>query len=111
MHVLLVNFNLNEMTSDEYTKNEAPKLAPAFSNLPGLLSKIWLADPATNTFGGVYFWQDRAAMEAFLTSDLAAAVRAHPRLTNLRMRTFKVTEDVTRLTQPVIEIVRETQPV
>ena len=38
--------------------------------MPGLISKVWLANPATNTYGGVYTWRDRASMEAFARSEL-----------------------------------------
>ena len=33
--------------------------------MPGLLSKHWPADEETNTYGGVYVWRDREAMEAY----------------------------------------------
>ena len=111
MHMLVVTFNLRDMSGDEWAQAEAPRLAPAFAHLSGLISKIWLADESTNTFGGVYMWRDQDALEAFLASDLAAAVRAHPHLTNLSMRSFAVLEDLTRATQPELEVVPTAQPV
>jgi hypothetical protein len=53
MYIQIVNFNLLNMTPLEFEKL-CDGFAPQFVNLPGLLSKVWLADPATNTFGGVY---------------------------------------------------------
>jgi hypothetical protein len=106
MHVLIVNFNLTDMTGEEWALEDAPRLAPAFANLPGLVSKIWLANDKTNTYGGIYLWTHRGAMDEFLASDLAAAVRAHPHLRNLTLRYFAVLEDVTRVTQPIVDVLR-----
>ena len=53
MHVLIVNFNLKDIGEVEY-RGIAESFAPAFASLPGLVSKTWLADAETNTYGGVY---------------------------------------------------------
>ena len=111
MHALLLTFTLADMTADEWISAEGPRLAPAFANLPGLLSKVWLADPDTNTFGGIYFWDERGDADRFLSSDLAEAARQHPNLKNLSARRFEVLSELTRLTQPVVEIVRAGAPV
>ena len=39
--------------------DEGVRLAPHFAALPGLRSKVWLADAASGTYGGVYTWADR----------------------------------------------------
>jgi hypothetical protein len=52
MHMLIITFQLKGISEADYltqSKEEAPMLA-AF---PGLHSKVWLADSATNTYGGV----------------------------------------------------------
>ena len=67
-----------------------------------------LADEATNTYGGIYLWRDSAAAEAFLDSDLSAAVRAHPNIANLNVREFAVLADVSRITQPELEVIMRT---
>src|SRR6266581_9279626 len=69
MHVQIVSFNLKDLTDAEF-RSMANEVAPAFASVPGLLGKIWLADVAKNTYGGVYIWQDAAAMQAYLASDL-----------------------------------------
>jgi hypothetical protein len=56
MYVQIVNFNLSNTTAADFEKL-CRELAPQFAALPGLISKVWLADPASNTFGGVYMWQ------------------------------------------------------
>ena len=89
MHVQIVNFNLKDMT-DAGFRSMANEVARTFASVPGLLGKIWLADVDTNTYGGVYIWQDAAAMHAYLASDLAKSVVGNPNFANLTSRDFEV---------------------
>jgi hypothetical protein len=98
MNILIVNFNLEGLTEAGYYR-ECDEVAPAFAEVPGLISKVWLADPATNTYGGVYTFVDRAALEAFTSSELFAAVGATPGLVNISVRAFDVLDAPTRVTR------------
>ena len=97
MHIQIVNFNLRTAPS-EFEKL-CIETANQFAALPGLLSKVYLADPETNTFGGVYTWRDKAACEAYKNSDLFKAIASHPGLTNVTSREFGVLEAPTRVTR------------
>ena len=98
MHIQIINFNLKNLSEAEYCAI-CDTLAPAFAEVPGLISKVWLADQKTNTYGGVYTWLDREAMEAFAKSDLFNAVVTHPNLANITSKAFGVLESPTRVTQ------------
>jgi len=98
MYIQIVNFNLKNTTPAEYEKL-CQSLAPQFAALPGLISKVWLADPASNTFGGVYTWQDRAAYEAYTRSELSGWVSCHPNLSNVASQGFDILEEPTRQTR------------
>jgi quinol monooxygenase YgiN len=98
MHIQIVNFKLNDLSDADYRK-AAADLATAFADVDGLLSKEWLANPATNTYGGVYHWRDRAAMEKYLASDLCNQVLAHPNLAEITSTDFEVIEAPTRITR------------
>ena len=89
MHVQIVNFNLKDMTDGGF-RSMANEVAPAFASVPGLLGKIWLADAGRNTYGGVYLWQDAAAMRTYLASDLGKGVAGNPNFANLTSRDFEV---------------------
>jgi heme-degrading monooxygenase HmoA len=89
MHVQIVNFNLKNMT-DAGFRSMANEVAAAFASVPGLLGKIWLADAGKNTYGGVYIWQDAAAMRAYLASDLGKGVVGNPNFANLTSQDFEV---------------------
>ena len=69
MHVQIVNFRLKNASEEDYRRH-CEAIAPAFANLPGLVSKTWLSDPETNTYGGVYVWRDREAMEDYERTDI-----------------------------------------
>lgn len=51
MQILIVNFNLDGLSEEEFASS-CDELAPAFAAVPGLASKIWLADRAEGIFGG-----------------------------------------------------------
>jgi quinol monooxygenase YgiN len=98
MHVQIVTFNLENATQQDYLALSR-ELALTFAEMPGLQTKYWLADPATNTYGGVYIWTNRAAMDAYRAGEVAASVVAHPNLTNITCRDFGILEAPTRLTR------------
>lgn len=98
MHVLVVNFNLKDMGEEEY-RGVADAIAPAFANLPGLVSKTWLADPETNTYGGLYVWQSREAMEAYKRTDIYEGIGTNPHFENVVVKDFGVLEGPTRTTR------------
>ena len=98
MHIQILTFNLKDVTQQDY-RALCDKLAPKFAAMPDLMTKYWLADPATNTYGGVYIWTSRAAMETFMAGETAAAVVAHPNLANLASKDFGVLEAPTRVTR------------
>ena len=83
----------------------SPRLlqAPAFAGLPGLVSKTWLADGETNTYGGVYVWRDREAMEAYKETDIYKGIGANPNFVNITAKDFAVMEAPTRVTRGPVE--------
>jgi len=103
MHVHIVNFNLKGINEEDY-RNQVEPIAPAFANLPGLVSKTWLANEETNTYGGVYVWQDREAMEAYEETDIYNGMMANPYFENVTVRGFAVLETPTRITRGVAGI-------
>ena len=99
MHIQIVTLNLKDLSDGDY-RQACDGLAPAIADVPGLISKVWLADEATNTYGGVYTWVDRTAMAAFGNSDLFKAIASNANFVNITSRDFSVLEgptDVTRL--------------
>jgi quinol monooxygenase YgiN len=97
MHVQIVTFRLDGLSEADYHRL-CDELAPAFADVPGLLSKVWLADPARNAYGGIYAWRDRQALLDYQTSALFRAVLADRRLADVTSRDFAVLDRPTRVT-------------
>ena len=89
MEILIINFSLNGISDAEF-RNQCDEVAPAFAAVPGLLSKVWLADPANGVYGGVYTFRDTVAVDAYLGSDLMAQVAANPAFVDVTARRFAV---------------------
>lgn len=99
MHMQIVNFHLDGLSHSEYAQACEEVFGPAFAQVEGLLSKIWLANAETNTYGGVYTWKDKASMLAFQQTDLFRSVLTNPNLSGLSSVDFSVLELPTRMTR------------
>jgi hypothetical protein len=104
MEILIVNFTLDGLSVEEFARS-CDELAPAFAAVPGLVSKVWLADRAEGIFGGVYTFESEAAVDDYLHSDLWAGVGATPGLANISVRRFGVLEAPTRVTRGLAQFV------
>ena len=97
MHIQVVNFQLSGLSEAEF-RASCDEIAPAFAEVPGLISKVWLANRSTNTYGGVYTWASREAMEEYTRSELFHAVRSNAHFAHVTSSDFDVLEDPTRVT-------------
>lgn len=93
----VVTFRLKGIARSDYDVL-CERTAPAIAAVPGLVAKVWLADESTNTYGGVYTWRDRAALENFLKGDLFRALATHPNLVEMNSRVFSVLEAPSAIT-------------
>ena len=97
MHIQMMTFQLQGISQEDYQRHAA-HIAPVFARLPGLIAKVWLADPTTNTFGGVYAWEDRTAMERYREGEVYAAAATNPGLAGFADRDFAVLAAPTHIT-------------
>jgi len=102
MHIQVINFHLNDLSETGY-RALCDEVAPAFAEVPGLISKVWLANRSTNTYGGVYTWASREAMEEFSKSELFSAVATNRNLADITSVDFDVLEDPTSVTRGLAE--------
>lgn len=101
MYVQVITFSLDGISEDDYI-DVANGLAPRIADLPGLQAKLWLENEGANRYGGIYFWDDVESMERFNRSDLFEG--RVPEFTDLVIEEFGVLENLTAMTQPVLEI-------
>ena len=96
MDVLIVNFKLDGTPAGAWERRAA-QLAPTFAAMPDLLSKVWLSDAETNTYGGAYLWQDRASLDAYLAGPVFGALAEAPGVHSIETRTFAALDAPTRI--------------
>jgi hypothetical protein len=97
VHLQVIHFQLAGPTGDDYLAL-CDRLAPTFGDVPGLLAMVWLADPASRMYGGVYLWWDREAMKRFARSELFAALAATAQAADVHSADFPVLDGPTRVT-------------
>jgi hypothetical protein len=96
-HIQVVTFQLAGLEPDAY-REHCEASAAAVAEVPGLRAKTWLADPSTNTYGGVYTWENREAMEAYLSGPIFGALLANPGMAHITTRDFSVLGGPTMIT-------------
>jgi N-acetyl-1-D-myo-inositol-2-amino-2-deoxy-alpha-D-glucopyranoside deacetylase len=96
MHIAVLGYRIQDVDETGWSQI-CDELAPVFAAVPGLINKIWLHGDG-DARGGVCLWEDKAAYEAFLVSDLCKAFRSHANITDLTMRDYAVDEAPTRIT-------------
>lgn len=98
MHMLVITFQLDGMPAEAFY-GLCNELAPTWAEIPGLISKVWLENAETNTYGGVYTWESCEAMEQFLDSEQFSAIVTHPNFINASVNDYAVTEAPTQVTR------------
>ena len=98
MVIQVVNFNLDGITHEQYL-GAATELAPVFSELKGLKSKVWLSDKDNNIYGWVYTWDNRQSMEDYVNSQFYHDVLdSNPNLVNISYTAYEVLDGPTQIT-------------
>ena len=98
MHIQIINFNLNNLSHEDYA-GACNEIAQTFADLPWLISKHWLANEETNTYGGVYFWESKEAMQEYLNSEVFSQVANNPSFANATSKDFGLLEAPTKTTR------------
>ncbi len=107
MYVKVVSYSLEGIDEQEYL-DVANVLAPRYAGLPGLLAKVWVGNPGGNRYGAVYFWEDLESMDRYTNSELFEG--RTPEFTDFIVEEFEVLENLSALTQPLLEIVEGSAP-
>jgi hypothetical protein len=96
-HIQIVTFQLAGLEPDAY-RAHCETAAAAFTEIPGLRAKAWLANPSTNTYGGVYVWKSQRAMADYVGGPIFGALLANPGIADLTTNDFGVLERPTEIT-------------
>jgi hypothetical protein len=101
MHAQIITYQLNDISQAEYLKQMVEPDAPILAEVKGLISKVWLSDIEKNTFGGFYLWENKAAMEDFMNSDLVKAVVSRPFVKNVSSADYEVNQSASLITRGI----------
>jgi len=63
---------------------------PRFSEVPGLVQKIYGHNEATGDYCGIYFFEDNASLAAFRESELAKTIPSAYEATEVRPEIYEV---------------------
>ena len=100
MHIQIINFNLSKISCSEY-EAAATEAAQLISEIPGLISKRWLANEETNTYGSNYFWETKKHMQDWIDSQIFKDIRSNPAFANAKVTYFKMIESLSAVTRGV----------
>lgn len=95
--ILQINYRL-EGTAGEYLETNKPYAEP-IAQTPGLRWKVWLLNEAAQEAGGIYLFDDDAALQAFLSGPIATEVRADP---TASFKVFDVPKELSAVTRAPI---------
>jgi len=98
MHLQVITFKLDGIDDAAY-RAHAEQNAPAFAALPGLRAKIWLANQQASTYGGIYAWDDVAAMRAYQGGKIFQGLQANPHMIDVTVGDFSVLAGPTEVTR------------
>ena len=100
MHMQVITFKLDGIDDAAYQAH-AEQSAPVFAALPGLRAKIWLANRQAGTYGGIYAFDDVAAMRAYQGGEIFQGLQANPHMIDVTVRDFSVLPGPTKVTRGV----------
>ena len=100
MHIQVITFKLDGIDDAAYQAH-AEQSAPVFAALPGLRAKIWLANRQAGTYGGIYTWDDVAAMRTYQGGEIFQGLQANPHMIDVTVGDFSVLPGPTKVTRGV----------
>jgi len=73
-------------------------VAQPIADVPGLRWKIWLMNETEHSAGGIYLFESEAALQAYMTGPIVAAMMVSPVLSNIDAKVFDLLESHTAIT-------------
>jgi hypothetical protein len=73
--------------------------AQPIADTPGLQWKIWLINEAESEAGGIYLFENEAAVQAYLSGPIVASLKASPVVSNVTVKVFGVLDEHSAITR------------
>ena len=88
------------VSTDEWLRH-CERVVDRMLAIPGLEWKLWIANPAANSAGGIYLFRDEASASAYVNGPIVAALRSNPSVRDARVRVYAVEDDLSRQTHAI----------
>jgi Putative mono-oxygenase ydhR len=95
--VLQINMKFN--ASGEDLQNGFAHVVNDIAAVPGLRWKVWIINEETKEAGGLYLFEGRDSVEAYLQGPLIAGLKENPAISEPSFKQFDVIEDLTAVTR------------
>lgn len=92
--IVQINYRL-AAPRDAYEAENLPYGQP-IADLPGLRWKVWIINEAQGEAGGIYLFDDEAAVQGFMDGPIIAEMKGDP---TLSIKAFDVIADLTAITR------------
>ncbi len=92
--ILQINYKLNGQRA-AYERENLPYAQP-IADIAGLRWKVWIINEAQGEAGGIYLFDDDAAVQAFLDGPIIAETEGDP---TLSIKAFDVIVELTTITR------------
>ena len=92
--ILQINYKLNGPRA-EYENENLPYAQP-IADIPGLRWKVWIINEAQSEAGGIYLFDNDAAVQAFMNGPIIAEMKGDP---TLSIKAFDVIAELTAITR------------
>ena len=74
-------------------------IAKQIAAVPGLLWKAWVFNEARNEAGGMYLFENKCALRAFVEGPIIAQLKSNPSFENVRLSTLELLESPSAVTR------------
>ena len=94
--ILHITFR-NPNGGSEVAQQAAQQRAQQIAAWPGILWKIWIADPSQSLYGGIYCFEDEASATAYLNGPVVEGMQAVPGVSDFQAQLFDINNALTAI--------------
>ena len=95
MHILVINFTAD--TTPEQFNILVKADAPVFAEIDGLIHKNFVFNHEEKTYGGVYMFESKATLKAYMAGDIFKSVVENPKWSDHLVRHYEVHSEASQI--------------
>ena len=95
MHILVINFTAD--ASPKQFDALVQEDAPIFAKIDGLIHKYFIFNHEQKTYGGVYIFESKDALRAYMDSEIYKSVIENPDWSNHLVRHYEVHSEASNI--------------